>query len=299
MSKYLAGSKLLCGWCVNYTSEEIQLFQITRQYSRSPPLAIVRTLLVQKDLSWKVYVGEHLISAESAVLMPFPERLGVASISTILSTLQSANICTGNYDEQFIDLAQRKKGKFVSSLGELVAVLETTPYSVVNREEIFMTLRHIQCEILLTEAFICSFCEKYRNTLRALVSKLCHSSYTSVHVNTRFLRTPQKKAHLIALKKAIKQRNQKLKQLRAKLDKVMNQSACVPVDDGLSADIKQVIKQQPLMEKDDFKRIFWEQQVGSMHVCWSYFMLRLYINYFGRWQQVKLLKQVYDGTRFL
>ena len=71
MSKYLAGSKLLCGWCVNYTSEEIQLFQITRQYSRSPPLAIVRTLLVQKDLSWKVYVGEHLAAQVSTYTLHY------------------------------------------------------------------------------------------------------------------------------------------------------------------------------------------------------------------------------------
>ena len=202
--------------------------------------------MVQKNLSWQIYVGEHLIPAENAVLMSFPERLGVASISTIFSALQSANICTGNYDE----------GKFVSSLGELVAILETTAYPTMSGEEIFMTVGHSQCELLLTEALICSFCEEYRNTLRALISKLRHSSYTSVHVNTRFLRTPQGKAHLIALKKTIKQRNLQLKQLRAKLDKVVNQSACIPVDDGLSADMKQVIKQQPLIKEDDFKRIF-------------------------------------------
>ena len=108
---------------VNYTSKEIQ---ITRQHSRIPPLAIVRTLLIKEDLRWQVYVGEHLVPAENGVLMSFPERLNTMSISTAISTLQNANICTGNYDQHFIDLALKKKGKFPSAIGELVAVLETT-----------------------------------------------------------------------------------------------------------------------------------------------------------------------------
>ena len=166
--------------------------------------------------------------------MSFPERLNATSISTAISTLQNANICTGNYGQHFIDLALKKKGKFVSAIGELVAVLETTAYSVVNGKEIFMTVRHLQCELLLIdELFIRSFCKEYCSTLRALVSKLHHSSYTSVYVNKRFLRTPHKMFRSNAQKKSLYLKNRQLKRLRVRLNKVASQSACVPIDGAL------------------------------------------------------------------
>ena len=73
--------------------------QVTRQHSRVPPLAFVRTLLIKEDLQWQVYVEEHLVPAENGVLVSFSERLDTTSISTAISTLQNANICRGNYDQ--------------------------------------------------------------------------------------------------------------------------------------------------------------------------------------------------------
>jgi len=220
-------------------------------------------LLIKEDLRWQVYVGEHLILPQNDVLTPFPVKLSTASVSTAIATLHSANICTGNYDQRFIELASKKKGKFSSLSGDIVAVLETTPYSVVDGREIFMTVRHLQCEVLLPDkSLICWVCEQYRSTLRALVSKFRHSSFTSIYVNQRFLLTPQKSVRSIAVKRACILKNRQLKRLRSKLDKLTTQNnVCVAVDDALNADIEEVIKQQPAIQNDDFKRIFWEQQV--------------------------------------
>jgi len=38
----------------------------------------------------------------------FSERLDTTSISTAISTLQNANVCRGNYDQHFIDLALKR-----------------------------------------------------------------------------------------------------------------------------------------------------------------------------------------------
>ena len=80
------------------------------------------------------------------VLMLFPKKLSTASVYETISAIHQANICTGNYDQRFIELAIRKE-RFLSSSGELVAVLETTSYSVMNDKEVFMTVRHLQCEV--------------------------------------------------------------------------------------------------------------------------------------------------------
>jgi len=42
---------------------------VARQHSKSPSLAIVRMFLIKEDLSWQVYVGEHLIPTQNDVLM--------------------------------------------------------------------------------------------------------------------------------------------------------------------------------------------------------------------------------------
>ena len=51
----------------------------------------------------------------------------------------------------------------------------------------------------------------------------------------------------------------------------MKSNVCVELDDQLNTDILKVVKDhKQLTEKDDFKQIFWEQQVASyivINIC--------------------------------
>jgi len=90
------------------------------------------------------------VPAENGVLMSFPERFDTTSISTAISTLQNADICTGNYDQHFIDLALKRGESFFLLKGNLWKYWnQQTAYSVVNGQEMFMTVRHLQHELLL------------------------------------------------------------------------------------------------------------------------------------------------------
>jgi len=52
--------------------------------------------------------------------------------------------------------------------------------------------------------------------------------------------------------------------LKTKVNKLIAANSCVKVDDSLNADISNVIDKYEEIEKDDFKRIFWEQQVDEI-----------------------------------
>lgn len=77
------------------------------------------------------------------------------------------------------------------------------------------------------------------------------------------MRTPQRRAHLAILRKAIQNKNRQLKRLRAKVASLLerNSESTISLDEKLSKDIQMVIDNHKEIEKDDFKRIFWEQQV--------------------------------------
>ena len=62
----------------------------------------------------------------------------------------------------------------------------------------------------------------------------------AIYTNTRFLRTPQKSARIISLQKAVRFKNRKLKQLRMRLNNILDNNGMVVADD-LSCDIVKVV----------------------------------------------------------
>lgn len=224
------------------------------------PIIISKLLIIYRDKSWKIYVANHLITPNNTILNPFSSNLTTDELTNLLDVLHNANICSGNSDRQFIELAKKKKGTFLSIDGHVIASLEEC-YNVANREECF-TIRHVQCNVLLAkEETVCPSCRNYRSTLRALVSKSVKSPVLRLHTNPRFLRTPQRRAHLAILQRAIRNKNMQLKRLRTKLSSLLECNSTVSIDEKLSNDIQTVIDNHKEIEKDDFKRIFWEQQV--------------------------------------
>ena len=90
-------------------------------------------------------------------------------------------------------------------------------------------------------------------------------------MNVRFLQTPQRIARLRSLKVAICNKNQQLKRMRSRLEKIMEDDGVV-VDDELSKDLESVIDDHDADSmKDEFKSIFFQQRVSKF--C------RRYINY--------------------
>lgn len=254
------------GWIVhqfNEDLEEIQCIKLQRQKLYTPVI-ILHLLLIHSDLTWEVRTANHLVSSNTCVLSQFTSQITNESIISLIRAIDSSNFCTGNFDEHFIALAKQKKGKFLTFNATAVATLEEGICFLVDGAELYSTIRHVNCEILLSSSTVCSICTSYRNTLRALVCKQkVQALKLHPNVNTRFLRTPQRSAHIRSLRTAIRNKNRQLKRLRCKLEKIVEDDS-VAIDNDLSQDLQAVIanhSNDAETVQDDFKRIFWQQQV--------------------------------------
>ena len=253
-------------WFTSYVAnEELRLFEVRRQGNFHKPMVIVRMLLIQDNLIWKVYVADSLVPSQSLILKDVPTRVSRNSLPDLLSTVAKANICTGSYEERFVILAHARKGKFLSMSGETVAYLDESFCVQVDGVEYGSTIRHRDCQLLI-EGLMCTPCYGFRNTLRSLAYKSSKLTLRapSIYTNLRFLKTPQKIVCMVSLRRAIKMKNRQLKRLRVKLNILLEKDS-VQVDEQLQRDLEKVADVHSVMEEDDFKKIFWQQQV-----CCSY-----------------------------
>lgn len=135
---------------------------------------------------------------------------------------------------------------------------------MVDGKQCSATIKHANCDLLIY-GNICASCNDFRDVLRALFSKHRNRSWSnmpSIYTNTRFLRTPQKSVRTISLRKAIHIKNRQLKQLKIRLNNILDNDGVVVTDD-LRCDIEKVVESHHVLEEDEFKRVFWEQQVAS------------------------------------
>ena len=143
----------------SFTSlDEIQCFGVLCQFSDNPPMSFSMVLLINRELSWKLFVENHEITTSNSVLSCFPSRLTSKVLLKLLDVVQSANVCLGNFDDQFIKLFQMKKGFFYSTNNQLVAILEETFCFTVNKEDLLLSYwksklhaQHVQIIVTLSK----------------------------------------------------------------------------------------------------------------------------------------------------
>lgn len=250
------------GWIVNKFDDEIRCV-LLRQQQLGTPVMIFHVLRIRSDLTWELRTVNHFISPESDVLCQQPTHLTVESAERLIHYINSCHLCTGNSDIQFVELAKQRKGRFLTTTGETIAFLEEDICFSIDGGEQCSTIRHKGCAVLLSTSGVCSVCSKYRNTLRVLLyrhKKLPRSPHPNK--NIRFFTTPERRAHSQSLRKAIRNKNRQLARLRAKLEMLVENNS-VEVDDDLDQDLRMMVEDCSNVEsvKDEFKRIFWEQQV--------------------------------------
>jgi len=159
-----------------------------------------------------------------------PSELTDKTVLDVMHTLNNSIVCSSNCDEQFIELAKRKKGKFTTTSGSCIATLEAGISVMVDGQEVYSTICHIHCEMVSSNT-ICLACTKYRNTLRTLICKLSKArKHPYPKTNVRFLQTPQRSARLRSLRAVICNKNQRM---HSRFEKIMEDDGVV-VDDELS-----------------------------------------------------------------
>ena len=54
--------------------------------------------------------------------------------------------------------------------------------------------------------------------------------------------------------------------MKVKLNHLMESNSCIKVDDDLTSNIAKVIENTRVLQGDEFKHIFWEQQVAGWFI---------------------------------
>jgi len=85
-----------------------------------------------------------------------------------MNKLSTAQVCIGNCDDKFEEIAEQKKKNVLNITGETVATIDTNEI-LFKGEMISRTIRHVDCDIIVdSEDGQCKTCKTYRPILRAM-----------------------------------------------------------------------------------------------------------------------------------
>ena len=189
--------------------------------------------------------------------------------------MHKSNICNGNADQGYVRMCQEKnRGILHCRKGETVAYIHGGyPYSVCG-SCVYATIRHKSCQLLVANGMDrCSICNDYRPAIRAMYSRFLKapqlSSTPLSKMNVCHMHTPQRVAHIKSIQRAVRTQRAKVKRLTLKLEK-LTASTGINIDEELGNDMQAIVNNhQPdinATKNDDFRRIFWEQQVHHTYM---------------------------------
>ena len=132
------------------------------------------------------------------------------------------------------------------------------------------TVRHINCEILVSDNVRCGICATHRHSLSSQVvqhSKRTHEVSLESHANNRYLRSPELRIKLSLHQKCRRNMQKRMIRLKNKLQVAANQRG-VLLDDADHNDFKELLisesgKISKQYLKNSFEYLFWEQQMKA------------------------------------
>lgn len=216
------------------------------------------SIVIFGNLTWTAHVHGQPLTSSCPAISQIPPVLTLASFKSLVLVLTTNSICVGHSDATFIEMAESRGGKLLSQRNEVVSYLD---------RHCKPCIRHKECELLVNEE-VCTVCNNYRSNLRAMLSRFLKSK-ASVHhkTNIRYMNSCQKRARLLIAKAALRNKQRQLGRLKTKL-KELTKKQGVEISDGLSGDFSDVIRDYDgeikKLPANNFKRVFWEQQVSYL-----------------------------------
>ena len=124
-------------------------------------MVVTHSLVVTQDLSWTLTVhGKEVDPQTCSALSCTPSTLSIATLQTLLSTLDKAAVCPGHPDQQFLSMLEAKKGKLSSRDGyTVVAYVDSHCPVTLNGETYPKTVRYSSCQMVVCGAK-CPSCDK-------------------------------------------------------------------------------------------------------------------------------------------
>lgn len=237
---------------------------------------------MNEDLRWSVQVHGKPVDSKCCALDSLANTVKTKhSLHRLVQLVDGLNICAGHPEQQFLDLADSRKGIFQSVKGSRVAFVDSYYPVQLNRQLYSRTVRTTACD-LLVHGVKCTACKEYRSTLRSLHSRkirppMSDSTAVSSHSNIRYLRTPERKKRIAKLKAAVDSKtaevNRKTREiecLKLRLNKATEQNG-IHIEEQLENDLTKIMEEKTneicqMYPSDSFQHLFWKQQLESLKV---------------------------------
>ena len=234
--------------------EKVRVFHLKHDNSSSSvPVAVSKVLIVNNDYTWCCQVNGLTVPHSCSTLSSVPDVVSIEDFSQLLKSIMTNSVCPGNDDGRFVKFCELKNGKLLSVTRTVVAFL--------NKSDLEVTVRHTSCDIFVVNGKRCSVCTKYRSRLRSMISSFERSKQPLS--KTQSICTPQQKIQRKSLRKRIKNLAVQNRQLTSQLHLFTERSG-IDTDAHLHNDLMAVVANNQgiidRLSKNNFQRIFWEQQ---------------------------------------
>lgn len=169
-----------------------------------------------------------------------------------------------------------QEGSFTNARGDKVVPKTDENQFDSQGKEISRTIRHTECELLTTaKDQRCKKCKRYRAVVRAM-KNCCEKkdlqvspvhSQVSLHINNRYIKTPEKLAKLKTYQVQIKSGKQEIYNLRKLLDESVEAKG-MPVDVETHSDLLEIMQENSAkiseaFPNNSFRQLFWTQQLEA------------------------------------
>ena len=234
----------------------------------SAPL-VSHSLVVTPSGEWSATIhGQVACKDRCPLLREFPNCIDCSAITALLDVLMN-KVCPGNPDQEFVPLAEERKGVFKDQKGSSTTAVQDTQYPVQATDCSIGTIRSTDCELLLGSSSTsrCQPCTIHRNSLRVMLSRSTKgkgkSTNVDSHVNLRYMNTPEKISKHQNLKAAHKDT------VMQDAVKRMFEQSSVTLDDSMSGEVLSLIEENKdeigvTLPEGSPARLLWEQQKQAL-----------------------------------
>lgn len=252
------------------TNQQTRLYKFAPcETPNSQPVMVSHSILLEADMSWKVFVYGHHINRTCSVLSLIPDKLNSCAVMKLISNLDSANICRGYPMRKYTEMAKARKGVLRDKDGADRAKVDTSCPVVMNGESFDSTIRTTKCEIVTYSPHsLCKECSKYGHVLRGTYTRWLdtstHDNNISKYTNNRYLTSPQKCVKLRQLQQKASNRKKEKAALLSKIEDLTSKSG-IEVDPSFHSYLLSIMEQsnkkvESEFREGSFRRLFWEQQ---------------------------------------
>ena len=225
---------------------------------------ITKSVVIEKDLTWKVYIFKKQVPVFCDVLKPYRCVLRKDIICQFFKTLLKANVCCGNTDFPSLITSKLEKGSeldFLDKDGNVKATIQSKYYQSVKELDV---IRTTSCHVLVVEdKDQCNNCSQYRKQLNVYKDRLVkREKAESISKNTpisTFSRAEIEKQYL-NLRKEKRTIAKSEKRLYGRIERMVEQES-IALHKESDMLLEEVIsKSDKCFDEDSPQYLLWEQQ---------------------------------------